>query len=187
MKSYKYFIAILLFIFIGLACFAQDNKPLNRFVEISFNYTKQSGFSSNQFAVWIENSSGEFIKTIYATNFTARGGWEKRPVSISEWVKKSGLAKLNKTEIDTFAGATPKEGAIKYFWNCTDKTGKPVADGEYKFFLEGTLRGENKVIYSGIIKIGNEKNEAIVKTDYFGNGAEKEKSMLGAVKAVFIP
>jgi len=185
MTKLKLFVMILLIIFTASLCFAQDKK--SGIVEISFSYTKQSGYSSNQFAVWIENSNGDFIKTIYATNFTAKGGWEKRATSLPEWVKKSGLAKLSKTEIDTFSGATPAAGDLKYTWNCTDKAGKRVADGEYKFFIEGTLRGEYKVIYSGIIKVGNEKNEAIVKADYFGTSAEKEKNMLETVKAVYIP
>lgn len=185
MTKLKYFMAILLIIFTALLCFAQDKKSGT--VEISFVYTKQSGFGSNQFAVWIENSNGDFIKTIYATNFTARGGWERRAASLSEWVKKSGLAKLSKTEIDAFSSATPGTGELKYIWNCTDKTGKQIADGEYKFFVEGTLRGENSVIYSGIIKIGKEKNEVVAKAEFFGNSAEKEKNMLETVKAVYIP
>ena len=185
MTKLKLFVMILLIIFTASLCFAQDKK--SGIVEISFPYTKQSGFSSNQFAIWIENSNGDFIKTIYATKFTAKGGWEKRATSLPEWVKKSGLAKLSKTEIDSFSGATPATGDLKYIWNCTDKIDKKVAEGEYKFFIEATLRGEYRVIYTGIIKIGNEKNEVIAKAEYFGITTEKEKNMLGNVKAVYIP
>jgi conjugal transfer/entry exclusion protein len=49
--------------------------------ELTFVFTRQSGHATNQFAVWIEDAQGQYIKTLYAANFTARGGWSRRPAS----------------------------------------------------------------------------------------------------------
>ena len=39
-------------------------------VSISFDYKAMSGFSSNQFVLWIENESGDVMKTLFITSFT---------------------------------------------------------------------------------------------------------------------
>jgi len=55
-------------------------------VAISFGYVKQSGSASNQFAVWIEDMSGNYLQTVFATRWTANGGFnltcEKSPGSV---------------------------------------------------------------------------------------------------------
>ena len=37
-------------------------------LEVSFNYQRQAGPGSNQYAVWIENEKGEFVKTLFVTS-----------------------------------------------------------------------------------------------------------------------
>ena len=67
---------ILLALFIATSFkYAQNNK----IVQINFDYTKRGGFASNQIAVWVEDARGNYIKTIYITDFTGRReGWKKR-------------------------------------------------------------------------------------------------------------
>jgi len=88
---------------------------------ISFDYEKQSGYASNQFAVWIEDMGGDLVKTLYATRYTANGGYKNRPDSIFLWVDKSGLAAMSKTDVDAVSGATPAAGTQYYTWDMTDK------------------------------------------------------------------
>jgi hypothetical protein len=132
-----------------------DDENASGEVVITFDYEKQSGHASNQFAVWIEDTDGILIKTLYATRFTANGGYRDRPDSIALWVEKSGLAALTKPEVDAFTGATPKSGRTTYTWDLTGLDGEQVKPGEYKFFVEGTLRWKNNVVYSGIIAWDN--------------------------------
>ena len=42
-------------------------------LELSFQYNKQPGPGSNQYAVWIENADGQVVKTLYVTEFTSKG------------------------------------------------------------------------------------------------------------------
>ena len=59
------------------------------YLEVSFNYQRQQGPGSNQYAVWIENEKGEVVKTLFVTSFTTKGrvrgneqpmrGYIKRP------------------------------------------------------------------------------------------------------------
>lgn len=157
-------------------------------IEISFTFNRQGGFASNQFAVWVEDSGGRLVKTLYATKFTADGGWERREESIPLWVRKSGLANLKKPEIDAFTGATPRTGAQTYRWDGRDKNGLPVSPGEYRVCLEGSLRSENRVLYSAAVTVGSGTSgtpaEAEVKPVYFGSGT-KERGMIENVKVSY--
>jgi len=182
----KKIIFVFLLIFALTAIYAETNK-----VEISFTFTKQNGFASNQFAVWIEDARGNYIKTLYATKFTAAGGWKKREMSLPVWVKQSKLSEMTKTQIDAVSGPTPKNGLLKYNWDGTDAAGKAVSPGEYKVKVEATLRNENQALYTASVKLSNlttadEKKAGSVniKTEaevvYSGKSTE-ERGMIGSV------
>ena len=165
-------------------------------VVISFDYVKQSGSASNQFAVWIEDMADNYLQTVFATRWTANGGFETRPDSIALWVEKSDIASMPSYYVDAVSGATPQTGEVTCVWDLTDIDGNAVPPGEYRFFVEGTLRWKNYVLYSGIIEIGNAP--VTVKADaefvYAGSGNQptltigsSENNMIGAVTATFIP
>jgi hypothetical protein len=131
---------------------ASPNPLQSGVVTLTFDFQKQSGHASNQFAVWIEDADGGFVKTLYATRFTANGGYKNRPDSIPVWVERSGLAGM--ADVDAITGATPKSGPLTYTWDLTGADGAPVPDGIYQFFVEGSLRWKNRVLYSEEIDIG---------------------------------
>jgi hypothetical protein len=151
-------------------------------LEISFDFVNQSGFASNQFAVWIEDANGNHVRTLYATKFTAQGGWKKREQSIPQWVKQSGLAEMNKSQVDAITGPTPKGGTLRYVWDGKNKSGAAAPQGEYRVFVEATLRSENRVLYSGSIRLGSPSGtQAELKPQYSGSSTA-ERGMIGQVK-----
>jgi hypothetical protein len=163
-------------------------EPATGEVTVSFDYKRQSGSASNQFAIWIEDMDGGYVKTLYATRYTANGGYERRPDSIPIWVKKSG--------VDAVTSATPREGPLSYAWDLTDKDGGTVPKGEYKVFVEGTLRWKNQVLYSGVIDLAGEAAAIDLTPEFAFAGAESqpaltpdspEASMITAAKAAFAP
>ena len=132
-------LALSLFALVALAVSAQTSAGPGT-VTISYNLFHPHWIASNQLAVWIEDSHGAFVKTIFATDFMARRkGYIKRPQSCPEWVKASGLASLPDASVDAISGATQKPGPIELSWNCTDANGKAVPPGVYT--LQG--RGEH--------------------------------------------
>ena len=165
-------------------------------VVITLDYEKQSGSASNQYAVWIEDIDGNLIKTLYATRYTANGGYRNRPDSIAIWVEKSALDSMSSSEVDAISGATPKAGAQAYTWDLTDKDGDAVPPGDYKFFVEGTLRWKNYVLYSGVIPVGDVPAEVLADAEYIYEGSDRysaltedspENNMITAVIAAFTP
>jgi hypothetical protein len=164
--------------------FAQVNSPAGTSgVEVHFTYTRQGGFASNQFAVWVEDAQGRHVKTLYATRYTAAGGWQRREHSLPLWVKQSNLPNLNRSQIDAFSGPTPRSGAMSYSWDGTDSAGRAVPPGEYRVFVEGTLRNENRVLYTAIVKLG-EHGQATVQTQYFGSSTA-ERGMIDQVRVTY--
>jgi hypothetical protein len=155
-------------------------------VEISFVYQRQKGMGSNQFAIWIEDPFDKYIKTLYATRFTAKGGWQIRPQALPGWVKASQPLNIPSSEIDAITGATPSAGNLTYVWDCKDNPGDMVSAGEYKYLVEVTLRMDNKVLYSGTIKIGGQAQQSKATSEFFGD-SEEERGMITNVAAKYYP
>jgi hypothetical protein len=105
---------IIIAVFLSLAaCSApkQNVEPqASEYVEFDIAFNRQSGYATNQFAVWIETPDGEFVKTIAVTEFTANGGYENRPDALKLWRESGGL-----DDVDAVTTATPK-GEATYRW-----------------------------------------------------------------------
>ena len=149
--------------------------------EISFDFTRLRGSASNQFAIWIENAQGQYVKTLYATRYTANGGFRRRETSIPVWVRQSGLAGLNRNQVDALTGATPRTAALTYTWDGTNSAGASVPAGEYVLILEGTLRWANQVYYRAPIRLGQGAAASTVSVEYIGD-ADDDRAMIGNVR-----
>ena len=138
-------------------------------LEVSFNYEKQGGPGSNQYAVWIENDKGNVVKTLFVTSFTAKGrargnapaqrGYVMRPACVPTWVK---VAKASEQ---------------------TDQQGKAVPQGTYKVFVEATLYNNSDIIYSGTFST-KDKAGNVTLTSKLTEPDEQHKNMVTNVKAV---
>lgn len=159
---------------------AQQTASQQSAAEITFTFTRQSGAATNQFAVWVEDSMGRYIKTLFVTQWTAKGGWRTRDTSIPAWVRKSNLSNLNSTQIDAFSGATPRTGTFTCSWDGTNSLGAAVPAGDYVIVLEGTLRWENQINCRAPIRLGSGPAQAQVNVEYSGNSTA-ERSMIGNV------
>lgn len=170
---------------------AQRNSDI---VFITFDFQKQQGYASNQFAVWVEDVDGNLVKTLYVTKFTAKGGFEQRPDAIPVWVERAGIAQGG--EIDAVTGATPKSGNVSIVWDLTNESGVRVADGTYRYFVEGTLRWKNHVLFTGEITLDGSAttSEATAGYTYAASDdadalteASVENAMITGVTAAYIP
>lgn len=172
----------------------EDQSAQNGQLTISFDYVSQDGYASNQFAVWVEDSDGAVVKTLYATRFAAKGGYEKRPDAIPVWVERSGVAQMDR--VDAITSATPKSGALQYSWDLTNDVGERVPDGTYRYYVEGTIRWKNHVLYTGEITINGEAAASQATADYSYVASDDspaltddspEHGMITGVTAVFTP
>jgi hypothetical protein len=132
-------------------------------VTISFEYERQSGHASNQLAVWIEDAHGGYVATLYATDFTASGGWARRPTSIPDWVYASGVS--DGADFDAVSGATPSGGEQEYTWDMTDASGTSFTGDAFTVVCEGTLRWDNQIVYR--CKVDRRTGEIVAENTEF--------------------
>lgn len=166
-------------------------KPGN--LEVSFQYNKQPGGGSNQYAVWIENAEGQVVNTLFVTEFTAKGrsrdgstprrGYTYRTSCVPTWVQHVHADDLTDGELDAFTGATPAESGLQTFtWDFTDQAGQPVAKGTYRFYVEATYNGGSVVTHTGTVTYGAPAGDIPVETSYI-EASEERKDMVVDVHA----
>lgn len=154
-------------------------------LEISFRFHR-GGIASSQYAIWIEDESGRLVRTLYATSFTVKGGYEYREDAIPLWVGKANPQTMTSAQVDAITGATPQNGYLTYKWDGTDDKGNRLPPGIYKFFVEGSLYWKSRVLYSGKLHWGNKVSNPIpVEVRYFNQSSTNE-NMITGLKAYHI-
>jgi hypothetical protein len=197
MRKRNYLIALFAAILLAVPAIIQSKQEKAakiKTLEVSFNYQRQPGPGSNQYAVWIENDKGDVLRTLFVTSYTTKGrtrpgeepmrGYVKRPNCVPTWVKQAKAAEQNDQQLDAFTGATPKTGGTQIFtWDFTDQQGKAVKKGTYKVFVEATLYQASDIIYTGTFSTKDKAGE-IKLTSTLTEPDEKHNDMVTNVKAV---
>lgn len=148
-------------------------------LEISFNFHR-GGIASSQYAIWIEDEKGKLVRTIYATSFTVKGGYEYREDAIPMWVDKAMPQRMTSAQVDAITGATPQNGQLVYRWDGKDGKGMRVPTGKYTVFIEGTLYWKSRILYSGDFVWGeNNQNSIPLKVEYFNRSSANENMITG--------
>ncbi len=155
-------------------------------LEITVDYKRQDGRGSNQYAVWVEDAVGNLVKTLYVTQFTADGGYKKRPDCTPLWVTKAQAPSLSKEQIDAFSGATPQTGLQVYTWDGTDQQGQEVAPGSYTFVVEATYLGSHIVVFKGEFDRDHAEITLTPEAE-FNSDESQNRDMIQGVTARYIP
>ncbi len=157
----------------------QSVKEGKERLEISFNFHR-GGIASSQYAIWIEDGKGKLVRTIYATPFTVKGGYEYREDAIPMWVDKAKPQRMTSTQVDAVTGATPQNGYLVYRWDGKDDKGARVPAGKYEVFIEGTLYWKSRILYSGDFVWGENNQSPIpLKVEYFDRSSANENMITG--------
>ena len=193
----KVITAIILTMLLAIPAVALNKKgkaTKANYLEVSFNYQRQQGPGSNQYAVWIENEKGEVVKTLFVTSFTTKGrvrgneqpmrGYIKRPACVPTWVKAAKANDLSDQQLDAVTGATPQASGTQTFtWDFKDQQGKTVKKGTYRVFVEATLFNASTITYSGSFST-QDKTGDVTLTCQLTEPDEKHKDMVTDVKAI---
>ena len=198
MKRKKLLITILAATLLAIPAMVQSKKsePAKKVqtLEVSFNYQRQAGPGSNQYAVWIENEKGEVVKTLFVTSYTTKGrasggeqakrGYIVRPTCVPAWVKTVKADEKTDQQLDAITGATPQTGGTQTFtWDFTNQEGKAVPQGMYKVVVEATLFFESDIIYSGTFSTKDKAGD-ITLISTLTKEDEQHKDMVTNVRAV---
>lgn len=151
---------------------------------IRLNFERSNTIASNQYAVWIENSVGKMVRTLYVSSFTTNGGYRRREDCVPTWVARAHPAQMSTDELDAISGATPRSGQHSYTWDGKDEHGNAVADGEYRIYVEGTLYWSSTVLYSGVVRWGGD-SQTIRLEPAFSEETPTNRGMITVVTAEY--
>jgi hypothetical protein len=144
--------------------------------------------ASNQYAIWIEDGRGGFVRSLFATDFVARrAGWKKRPQTVPTWIKAANVPNLSQGDIDAVRGPTPGNGIHTVVWDLRDAAGRLVPPGTYVYRIEGSIFWDSRVLWSGRITIGDRAQTSLAEAAYSPPGAAKEARLISQESAQYTP
>ena len=128
-----------------------------------------------QIAVWVEDSDGTYVDTLFVTKKASGNKWigspkDGRPESLPDWYKAKGqnpAEKISKDEVDATTSATPKKGMViskdlelekgkTYVFKC--QANQSFDYNDYYTKKNSGVDGQPAVLYTGeIIPDGTEK------------------------------
>jgi hypothetical protein len=135
-----------------LACIfgSSINAQTNGTLAVSVTTSSAGGNYAprNIVAIWIEDSSGKFVKTLLAYA-------DKRKTHLNTWEASTTTSGSAFNIADAISGATKSShGTRSCQWNGKDYTGKLMADGDYKVRMELTDKNATGNIASFTIAKG---------------------------------
>ena len=164
---------------------AETTAPKGAHVAIAFDFNRADKKGTDQFAIWIEDSQGKLVRTIYVTNYTVKKGAAKYSFDLPTWSEKSGIHD-NANVADAVAGATPAKGHQTYYWDLTDQNNKAVAPGTYRIIVEGTQSKDEQVLFINDMVIGGDAATVNVTPSYY-TGTVPKDPMLASLTLTYKP
>ena len=137
-----------------------------------------------QIAVWVEDSDGTYVGTLFVTKKASGNKWigspkDGRPESLPDWYKAKGqnpAEKISKDDLDATTSATPKKGIViskdlelekgkTYVFKC--QANQSFDYNEYYTKKNSGVDGQPAVLYAGeMIPDGTEKE---IKLEFSGS------------------
>lgn len=155
---------------------------------LEYTFNKKEGKGTSQMAAWIEDKDGKLVRTLFATRYTTQKGYKKQAQALPVWVKKSGVAQLDKAKVDALTKATPQSGKVTAAWDGKDDSGKTAPDGTYRLVVEATLYMDSDALWTGTFQKGGKEQTLDMKESLTKEPEKKEnKDMITGVKAVYRP
>lgn len=128
-----------------------------------------------QIAVWVEDSDGTYVDTLFVTKKASGNKWigspkDGRPESLPDWYRAKGqnpAEKISKDEVDATTSATPKKGIViskdlelekgkTYVFKC--QANQSFDYNDYYTKKNSGVDGQPAVLYAGeMIPDGTEK------------------------------
>lgn len=137
-----------------------------------------------QIAVWVEDSDGTYVDTLFVTKKASENKWigspkDGRPESLPDWYRAKGqnpAVKISKDDLDATTSATPKKGIViskdlelekgkTYVFKC--QANQSFDYNEYYTKKNSGVDGQPAVLYAGeMIPDGTEKE---IKLEFSGS------------------
>ena len=156
-----------------------------------------------QIAVWVEDSDGTYVDTLFVTKKASGNKWigspkDGRPESLPDWYRAKGqnpAVKISKDDLDATTSATPKKGIViskdlelekgkTYVFKC--QANQSFDYNDYYTKKNSGVDGQPAVLYEGeIIPDGTEKEIKLMlnnKSEFITTADKIIESIYVAIK-----
>ena len=156
-----------------------------------------------QIAVWVEDSDGTYVGTLFVTKKASGNKWigspkDGRPESLPDWYRAKGqnpAVKISKDDLDATTSATPKKGIViskdlelekgkTYVFKC--QANQSFDYNDYYTKKNSGVDGQPAVLYTGeIIPDGTEKEIKLMlnnKSEFITTADKIIESIYVAIK-----
>jgi len=138
-------------------------EPASGLLEISFLFNKAEGVvPSYQIAIWLEREGGEYVKTLFVSEWLAGSGLGLEVVC-PDWVKQAHWDKVAESEFDAATHPTPPIGATTLKFDCKKRG---IAPGPYWSCVQAHIAENYNILYRGKIVLGQKPSEAAGEVFY---------------------
>ena len=150
-------ILIFLTVFFIAGCISPGTKSPKFTFDISFKVNLKQGIQpSYSTVIWLEKPDGNFVKTLYMSEYLSLGGFNVSYVC-PDWSSKANWPQTPRDQADAVTGATPMIGKRNYSFNFSKNE---LVPGPYKYFIEVHLTEKYNELYSGEINIPCKETES---------------------------
>lgn len=177
----------LIVLFLSIFCSVLSAKEVTVSVGAGENWKQNR---APQFAIWLEDSAGNFVRTLYVTKKAGKQNWifapkSGRPESLPVWyysiaseIKDKNAQSTHEESFDAVTSATPKGGIV--FDISIDDDSDYVIKAEFNksfdyndFYKKENsgVNGQPSVVYSARIPANFSKNSGEIKLDFAGLGS----------------
>jgi len=161
-----------------------STQPTGGTLEITFHFNKaEEVVPSYQIAIWLESEEGEFVKTLFVSQYLAGSGILHEGIC-PDWVKQAHWEKVDESEFDAVAGATPPIGANTLKFDCQSKG---ILPGTYRFCVQAHINENYNILYRGKIAVGHDASEGRAEAFYSPKKHPLAAEILCDVRATYVP
>ena len=175
---------VLLSILTGGCVFGLAADPADGTLQISYAFSTAQGLEpSYQIAIWLEKEDGQFVKTLFISEYLAYGGFSD-PTICPEWSRIAGWDKATEAEYDAVSKPTPPIGSNTLKVDCRARGIEP---GPYVYCAEVHIVENFNILYKGKITIGGAVAEDTAVATYIPQKHESAPDVIHSVSAKYVP
>ncbi len=136
--------------------------------ELTFYFKRQEDWQENQFAIWMEDYHGAYIKTLYVSKEVM--DWNAEKKLLPKWSKTVETAGEKREDLEKIAKPVPPSGQFTYLWDGTDRYGSTEYGPDEAMrsyiicYIESYGASSKYALYSGIFSWEDGTSDGFVGT-----------------------
>ena len=162
-------------------------EPLTGRLEAAFTLRPSASDDvepSYQTTVWLEDREGNYLKSLYVSEYLAYGGYEDEEIC-PDWSRVADWASVPETTFDAVSSATPPLN--EEYRVSLDLAGTGLMEGAYRFGVETHVIEDMNVLFRGEILLDGEARAVKAEAKYRPKRHPGAGAVIEGVEVRYVP